>query len=157
MTGFLLDTNVISMLSPSRAEASPQFLAWLERMDAAEQLFLSVVTVHEIEKGIALLEHRGAAAKAAGLKLWLSGLIATYSDKILEIDASSAALGGQLEAKAIAAGHAPGMADASIAGIAKAHDLAIVTANTKHFVPFGVEVLSPDDLAEPQDRGNLIE
>ena len=149
MSGFLLDTNVISMLSPARAEASPRFLAWLERMDAAEQLFLSVVTVHEIEKGIALLEHREAAAKAASLKLWLSGLITTYGEKILEIDASSASLGGQLEAKAIAAGHAPGMADASIAGIAKAHDLAIVTSNTKHFLPFGVEVLAPGDVAQP--------
>jgi len=54
---------------------------------------------------------------------------------------------GWLESKAIAAGHAPGMADATIAGIAKAHDLTIVTRNLKHFVPFGVSVVVQDDLA----------
>ena len=147
MSGFLLDTNVISMLSPSRAEASPRCLEWLERMDGDGRIFLSVVTIHEIERGIALLEHKGAVAKAAGPRVWLSGLVATYDDKILGLDASSAAIARQLEAKAISAGHDPGMADATIAGIAKAHDLIIVTRHTKHFVPFGGVVSSPDKAA----------
>ena len=103
VSGYLLDTNVISMLSPSRAEASAGFLDWLERMDAGGRLFLSVVTIHEIEKGIALLEHKGATGKAANLKLWLAGLVATYDDKIIAVDTVAAALAGQLEAKAIAA------------------------------------------------------
>lgn len=144
MSGFLLDTNVISMLSPAKAEASPQFLAWLERMDGEGRLFLSVVTIHEIEKAIALLDHKGASAKAAGLRIWLSGLVAAYGDRILVADLSAATLAGQLEAKAIRAGHDPGLADATIAGIAKAHDLVIVTRNTKHFLPFDVGVLAPD-------------
>ncbi len=147
MSGYLLDTNVISMLSPSRAGASPAFLAWLELKDAEDLIFLSVVTIHEIEIGIALLDHKGAVAKAAGLKVWLSGLVATYDDKILVLDATAAAIGGQLEAAAIAAGHSPGMADAAIAGIAKAHDLIVITDNTKHFLPFGVAVSSPDEAA----------
>ncbi len=147
MSGYLLDTNVISMLSPSRGEAPLGFLGWLEAMDAEGQLFLSVVTIHEVEKGIALLEHKGAVAKAAGLKVWLSGLVNTYDDKILSLDATTAAISGQLEAKAVAAGHKPGMADATIAGIAKAHGLTIVTRNMKHFVSFGVSVVVPDDLA----------
>jgi predicted nucleic acid-binding protein len=142
---YLLDTNVISMLAPSRNEASPAFLDWLERMDAGGKLFLSVVTIHEIEKGIALLEHKGATAKAARLKVWLAGLVATYDDKILAVDRAAAALGGQLEALAISAGHDPGMADATIAGIAKAHDLIIMTGNTKHFQVFGVAVVSPEE------------
>ncbi len=145
MSGFLLDTNVISMLSPSRAEASGRFLDWLERVDSEGRVFLSVVAIHEIEKGIALLEHKGATAKAAGLKVWLAGLLATYDDKILPLDASAAALAGQLEAKAISAGHDPGMADATIAGIAKAQDLVVITHNTKHFAPFEVGVVTPDD------------
>jgi predicted nucleic acid-binding protein len=145
LKGFLLDTNVISQLSPSRAEASETFLDWLERMDNKGSVFLSVVTIHEIEKGIALLEQKGATAKAAGLKVWLVGLVATYDDKILGLDAAAAALAGQLEARAISAGHDRGMADAIIAGIAKAHDLVIITRNTKHFLPFGVGVVSPSD------------
>ena len=148
MNGFLLDTNVISLLSPSRTEASTRFLEWLERMDSEGRVFLSVIAIHEIEKGIALLDHKGATLKSAGLKVWLAGLMATYDDKIIPIDADAAAFAGQLEAKAIAAGYDPGMADAAIAGIAKGHGLTIVTHNTKHFAPFGISVTTPDDAAD---------
>ncbi|MYZ47300.1 type II toxin-antitoxin system VapC family toxin [Propylenella binzhouense] len=147
MSGFLLDTDVVSMLAPSKAEASAGFLTWLHRMDTDGRLFLSVVSIHEIEKGIARLEHKGATAQAASLKAWLGGLVATYDDKIIGFDAQAAAIGGRLEAKALAAGHDPGMADAVIAGIAAAHELIVVTRNTKHFLPFGVAVLSPDEAA----------
>jgi predicted nucleic acid-binding protein len=135
-----------SALAPSRAEASARFLGWLERVDTAGRLFLSVIAIHDIEKGIALLEHKGATAKAAGLKAWLAGLIATYDDKILPLDALAAALAGQLEAKAIAAGHDPGMANAAVAGIAKARDLVVITHNTKQFLPFGVYFDTPDEV-----------
>jgi predicted nucleic acid-binding protein len=147
LSGFLLDTNVISMLAPSR-EASARFLEWLERVDSDGRVFISVVAIHEIEKGIALLEYKGAAAKAAGLKAWLAGLVSTYDDKIIAIDASAAALAGQLEANAIAAGHAPGMADATIAGTAKLLNLVVVTRNTKHFAPFGIDVATPEEAVE---------
>lgn len=66
MSGFLLDTNVVSMLAPSRIEASSRFLDWLERMDREGRVYLSVVTIHEIEKGIGLLERKGATAKPLG-------------------------------------------------------------------------------------------
>ncbi len=136
------------MLSPARAQASARFVEWLERMDSGDRLFLSVVAIHEIEKGIALLEHKGATAKAAGLKLWLAGLAGAYDDKIIAIDASIAALAGQLEARAMSAGHDPGMADAMIAGIAKARDLMIVTLNTKHFLPFEIGVATPNEAVQ---------
>ncbi len=143
----MLDTNGVLMLSPARAEASARFLEWLERVDGEGRVFLSVVAIHEMKNGIALLEHKGAAAKAAGLRVWLAGLVATYDDKIIPIDAPAAALGGRLEAKAISAGHNPGMADAAIAGLAKARDLVVVTHNTKHFAPFGIGVATPDEAA----------
>jgi predicted nucleic acid-binding protein len=148
LSAFLLDTDVVSMFAPSRAAASARFVEWLERTDVEGRIFLSVVTVHEIEKGIALLQHKGAAAKAARLRAWLAGLLAAYDDKILGVDVPAAAFAGQFEAKAIAQGHDPGMADATIAGIAKAHDLVIVTRNTKHFLPFGIDIVSPDEPAE---------
>jgi predicted nucleic acid-binding protein len=72
-------------------------------------------------------------AKAAGLRAWLSGLVVDYDDKILAVDAQAAALAGQLEAKAISAAYDTGMADATVAGIAKASNLVVVTRNTKHF------------------------
>jgi len=93
LRGFLLDINVISMLAPAR-KASAGFLEWLERVDSDGMVFISVVAIHEIEKGIALLEHKGAVAKAAGLKVWLAGLVTAYDDKIISIDASAAALAG---------------------------------------------------------------
>ncbi|MFA5123671.1 PIN domain-containing protein [Zavarzinia sp.] len=152
MSGYLLDTNIVSLLAPSRTEASADFLDWLDRMDAEGRLFLSVVSIHEIEKGIALLDHKGATAKAASLTAWLRGLVSTYDDKILGFDAQAAAIGGRLEARALAAGHDPGMADAIIAGIAAAHELVIVTRNTRHFIPFGVAVLSPDEAPVEGER-----
>lgn len=147
MSGFLLDTNVISMLSPSRSKAPQGFLDWLERMDGEGRVFLSVVSIHEIEKGVALLAHKGETAKAAGLQAWLAGLVAIYDDKIIPIDTEAAALAGRLEAKANSAGHDPGMADAAIAGIVLARDLTVVTNNTRHFLPFGIGLATPDQAA----------
>ena len=118
-------------------------------MDGEAKVFLSVVTVHEIEKGIARLDYTGASAKANALKSWLAGLLATYDDKIITFDVHAAAFAGRLEAKANSAGFHSGMADAMIAGLALAHDLVIVTRNIKHFAPFGVAVMSPDDM-DPQ-------
>ena len=147
MSGFLLDTNVVSMLAPSNSEAQVGVLTWLDRVDADGGLFLSVVSIHEIEKAIALLDLKGATAKTAGLKAWLSGLGSTYDDTIIGFDAHAAAIGGRLEARALAAGHDPGMSDAVIAGIASAHELVIVTRNTKRFLAFGIAVISPDAAA----------
>ena len=145
MSGFLLDTDVVSTLSPARATASIGFFDWLDRIDGQGLLFLSVVTVHEIEKGVVLLEAKGATAKAAALRAWLVGLLAAYGDKILGLDGPAASLSGRMEARAIAAGHAPGMADAVIAGIAQAHGLVVVTRNARHFRSFGIGTATPDE------------
>lgn len=139
MSGYLLDTNVVSLLSPSKGEASPKFLSWLDEADAKGDLFLSAVTVHEIERGITLVERKGATAKARDLRQWMDGLASAYEDRILPVDAAVSAISGRLEAEAMSAGHNPGMSDALIAGTAKAHDLIVVTDNQRHFAPFGVE------------------
>ena len=141
MSGYLLDTNVVSLLSPSKGEASPKFLTWLDEADARGGLFISAVTVHEIERGIALLQRRGATAKARDLRQWMDGLVSTYEDRILPVDAAVSAISGRLEAEAISAGHNSGMADALIAGTAKAHDLVVLTHNQRHFAPFAVETM----------------
>lgn len=148
MSGFLLDTDVVSLLSPSRAQASPGFLGWLDRADGEGLVFLSVVTVHEIAKGVALLEGKGATTKAAGLKIWLAGLLAGYGERIIGLDGPAATLSGRLEATAILAGHAPGMADALIAGIAQSRGLVVVTRNARHFRSFGIRTVTPDEAQE---------
>jgi len=144
---FLLDTNAISMFSPYNANASEGFSKWAEEQDQLDAIYMSVMTVHEIEKGVRLLEARGATTKAAGIKSWLDGLIAGNGDHILPIDNDVALESGRLEAKAISAGFGPGAADAIIAGTASVHNLTIITKNLKHFLPFGVAVKSPDQVA----------
>ena len=143
MNGYLLDTNVISLLSPAKGEVSSAFLKWLDEADAQGRLFLSVVTVHEIERGISLLDNKGAIAKARGLRRWMDGLVSTYADRILPVDASVSAISGQLEAAAVSTGHNPGMADALIAGTARAHDLTVVTFNLRHFSHFEIAAIPP--------------
>jgi predicted nucleic acid-binding protein len=144
LSGYLLDTNVVSMLSPTRV-VSVEFLEWLRRKDETDEVFLSAVTIHEIRRDIDPLEHKGATTKAAKLEVWLSGLLSIYADKILAFDALAAAFWGSLEAAAISAGNNPGMADTAIAGIAKARALTIITRNAKDFEPLGVSIVSPDD------------
>jgi hypothetical protein len=151
VSGFLLDTNVISLVAPAKTKVAADFIGWLERADNNGQLYLSVVTVHEIEKGIRLLEHKGATAKALALRTWLSGLITSYSDRILPLDIQVTSVSGQLEAKAIASGHSPGMADALIAGTAMALELTVITRNVRHFLPFGISAYAPEDAASMPD------
>ena len=147
MNGFLLDTNAISMFAPSRAEPSQAFAAWMDEQERLNTIYLSAVSIHEIEKGIRILEHRGATSKADTLALWLLGLTSTYADHILPLDTDVARISGELEAGAVSAGHNPGAADAMIAGTAKAHGLIVVTHNLKDFEPFAVSARSPDQIA----------
>ncbi|NRP21102.1 hypothetical protein LPJGGPFB_04361 [Ensifer adhaerens] len=87
----------------SRTETATGLIAWLDKAEDTTEFFLSV-TVHEIERGIMLLERKGAAAKANGLRRWMDGLFSTYEDRILSIDAAVSAISGKLEAEAIASG-----------------------------------------------------
>lgn len=147
MSGFLLDTNAISMFAPSRGEPSQAFAAWIEEQEQSNAIYLSAVTVHEIEKGIRILETRGATSKADTLAIWLLGLASAYADNILPLDGAVARISGELEARAISAGHNPGAADAMIAGTAKAHGLTVITNNLRDFEPFAVAAKSPDQIA----------
>ncbi len=116
------------MLSPSKAMATADFIAWLEEQERLNAIYLSAITIHEIEKGVRLLEAKGATAKAAGIEIFLRGLIVGYDDRILPVNAEVAREGGKLEAKALSAGYNPGAADVMIAGTASAHGLTVITA-----------------------------
>jgi predicted nucleic acid-binding protein len=147
VSGFLLDTNAISMFAPSRAELSQAFVTWMDEQERSNAIYLSAVTIHEIEKGIRILAHRGATSKADTLALWLLGLTSAYADHILPLDATVARVSGELEARAVSAGYNPGASDAMIAGTAKAHGLTVITHNLKDFEPFAVAAKSPAQIA----------
>lgn len=129
---FLLDTNVVSALR--RRERDPALARWVETQRTAD-LYLSVVTVGEIERGIARQLRRDAAF-ARALALWLDRLLDWYGDRVLPVDIPTARRWGRLSADL---GH-PG-ADLLIAATALEHGLTVVTRNVRHFEPTGVPVI----------------
>lgn len=146
MNGYLFDTDVISLMSPGRPDVPNGFASWAEERDRLGQLYLSAVSVHELEKGVRLLDARGAARKARSLESWLRPLVTRYADFILPVDGKVAQISGGLEARAVSAGFNSGASDAMIAGTAHHHGLILLTRNVRHFEPFGITVMGLDGL-----------
>ncbi|MFV0334295.1 MAG: type II toxin-antitoxin system VapC family toxin [Tropicimonas sp.] len=130
----ILDTNVISAVR--RADRAPQVAAWLAAQVEAD-LFLSVVTLGEIERGIRRQEGRDPDF-AVDLRAWLDRTVSVFADRILPFEAGDALIWGRLSADL---GH-PG-ADLMIAAQALARDATVVTGNTSDFAPAGVRLLNP--------------
>lgn len=131
---YLLDTNVISALR--RPERAPQVAAWLQGK-AESDLFLSVVTLGEVERGIARQE-RVDTAFARDLRVWLDRTVLLFSDRLLTFGAEEARLWGQLSARI---GH--GGADLMIAATALRHGAVVVTGNVDDFTPTGARIENP--------------
>jgi toxin FitB len=140
---YLVDTNVISAGAPSKALSAADLVKW---MDAhSSDLFLSAVTVAEIEDGIAKARREQARRKAANLTAWLEALLHLYGNRILAFDVAAARLAGALSDLARGKGMAPGFADLIIGATARSHGLTILTRNTRHFEPLGLPTLNPFD------------
>ncbi|MDE8345362.1 MAG: type II toxin-antitoxin system VapC family toxin [Acidocella sp.] len=137
---YLVDTNVISARAPSRVP-SADLIAWMDAHSA--DLFLSAVTIAEIEDGIAKAKREGASRKAADLTAWLETVLHLYGERILAFDVPAARIAGTLSDLARGQGHAPGFADIVIAATAKRHGLTILTRNLRHFEPLGVPLHDP--------------
>ena len=136
---YLLDTNVISTLAPSRSDRPPSLVDWLDRK--SDELFLSVVTATEVRDGIAKASRAGATRKARALTVWWEQVEAKFADRLLAFDLNVATLAGTLSDRARAAGLSPGFADIAIAATAGAHRHALLTRNLKDFQAFGIVVL----------------
>lgn len=134
---FLLDTNVVSELRKRPDVVDPQVLGWAQRHPARD-LYISVVTVMEIELGVALLERRDRR-QGAVLRQWMeSGVLAGFAGRILPVDVEVALRAAHL--------HVPDPGperDAFIAATANVHGLTVVTRNLKDFQPTGVAALDP--------------
>ncbi|MBY5711838.1 type II toxin-antitoxin system VapC family toxin [Rhizobium leguminosarum] len=136
---FLVDTNVISALAPSKRQSSGQLVEWLDK--ASSQLFLSVISAAEVKSGIAKAERDGATTMAQRLKDWWESIEYLYAQKLLPFDLRCAHAAGRILDDARA--HQPGFEDIAIAATAKVHGLTVLTRNMRHFGPLGVQVLDP--------------
>jgi predicted nucleic acid-binding protein len=129
---WLLDINVLSALR--RPEKAPHVMRWLAGK-ADDSLYLSVITLGEVERGIALQSRDAAFAR--DLRAWLDRTVQLFADRILPFDADAARIWGQLSARIGNAG-----ADLQIAATALARDATVVTGD-RAFLATGVRVASP--------------
>lgn len=131
---YILDTNVISAVR--RPDRAPRVVAWLADK-AEDQLFLSVITLGEIARGIRREEDRNPAF-AADLRAWLDRTVTLFSDRILPFGPEDAVIWGRLSAEI---GH--NGADLMIAATSLARDATVVTGNASDFAPTGVRLEDP--------------
>jgi toxin FitB len=146
---YLVDTNVISAGAPSRSLAMTDLVNWMDAHSA--ELYLSAVTVAEIEDGIAKAHRAGARRKSNDLTAWLEALLHLYGNRILAFDIAVARVAGALSDLARSKGISPGFADLIIGATARCHGLTILTRNTRHFEPLGLPTLNPFDRLPPRN------
>jgi toxin FitB len=132
---YLLDTSV---LSETRKRQSAAGVAdWIARTPP-DRLHVSVLTLGEIEQGIARVRGRGDPHQASTLERWLREVETGFEDRVLPVTLSvAAALGRQQYVRPLP------VIDALIAATARVHGLAVVTRNVKDFELSGVQVLNP--------------
>lgn len=135
---FLLDTNVVSELRKIRlGKADPQVTAWADSVDASD-LYLSVITVQELEIGIILVERRDPS-QGTVLRRWLDHqVLPAFADRILSVDTTVVLRSARL--------HVPDprpVRDGLIAATALVHGMTVVTRNTADFESTGAMILNP--------------
>jgi len=140
VTGFLLDTNVLSEFSRSAIPPNPQVKRWMESVDP-ELLFTSVLSIGEMRKGIELLP---PSKKRSELEQWLdSDLNGWFGDNLLPVTKAISDRWGILAARSQQQGKPLGNIDGLLAATAIEHGLTVATHNTKHFVDLGVTIFDP--------------
>lgn len=137
---YLIDTNVISE-ARKRDKANSGVIRFFERAQVnGDPLYVSVITVGEIRRGIELIRHRGDARQARQLESWLALLLREFEDHILDFAHDEAQVWGRLRVP-----HPENAIDKQIAATALTHDLTVVTRNLDHFEGLGIRLLNPFD------------
>ena len=135
---YLVDTNVISEVR-KKSKANKGVRAFFKQtIEDKTQMFISVVTVGELRRGVELIRYRGDVRQAKQLEKWLEALLTEYQDHILDINQDIAQLWGRLRVP-----HPENALDKQIAATALIYELTVVTRNHKDFIKTGVRVLNP--------------
>lgn len=138
MSGFLLDTNVISELVKPKPDS--RVTTWVDSVDES-LLYLSVLTLGEIRKGVTVPPD---AARRVALEAWLDhDLALRFAQRILPIDEATADRWGRITAKATIAKSPLPVIDGLLAATALDHDLTLVTGNTRDVAATGVSAFNP--------------
>lgn len=137
---YLIDTNVISEARKGNQTNKGVQRFFAQAIHEKAEVFLSVVTIGELRRGIESIRYRGDEQQAQLLEHWLSSVLEEYSDSILDIDSEIAEIWGRLRAP-----HPQNALDKLIAATALIHDLTVVTRNNKDFYQSRVRVLNPFD------------
>lgn len=135
---FLLDTNVISELRQGKPNQSAEVRNWAAQ-HRASTLYLSAITILELEKGILLLERR-TPPQGVALRVWLTGVRAAFAGRILPFTEQAASLCAALQVP-----DPRSERDAMIAATALEHGFTVATRNTQDFVNTGVQLVNPWD------------
>ena len=135
---YLLDTNVVSELRKVKSgRADPQVVAWSQRVSTTH-LFLSVITVQELETGV-LLKERSDPAQGAVLRRWLEDqVLPAFAGRLLPVNLEVAR-----RCAALNVPQTRPQRDGLIAATGLVHDLTVVTRNTSDFAGTGVRLLDP--------------
>jgi toxin FitB len=132
---YLLDTNVLS--ETRKRQPAVGVAEWIAATPP-DRMHISVLTLGEIEQGIARIRGRGDQDQAAALERWLTDVQAGFEDRILPVSLPVAtAWGRQPQTQPVP------VIDALIAATARVHGLTMVTRNAKDFEPAGIPVLNP--------------
>jgi len=135
---YLIDTNVLSELRKG-AKADPGVREFFKGLhDDQTPMYVSVVTIGELRRGVEKIRHRGDKAQAKKLEGWLSSICAEHSDSILSFDDEMAHVWGRLRVP-----NHENPLDKQIAATALIHDLTVVTRNVADFEGTGVRLINP--------------
>jgi toxin FitB len=135
---YLVDTSVISEGRKGlRANSGVRAFFDAAIADRAK-LYLSVVTVGELRRGVELIRHRGDQVQAGLLEVWLTTVLRDYGDQILPLDIDMAQVWGRLRVP-----HPEHAIDKQLAATALIYDLTLVTRNVADFAGIGVRLLNP--------------
>ena len=136
---YLLDTNVVSMLDARRHEHAPALIEWLDRNGAS--LFLSVMTVAEMDAGVLKLRRQRKSKRADELAGLVTSILTDFGDRVLPVDTETARhvarLGEQSHRQPIS------LADLIIAATAARHGLVLLTRNLAELGRLGIAARDP--------------